>query len=116
MRAAVPGQHIAVIIPRAAQSHLHAPRNPQRLRSGSVKCKLLSQIPAARCFDGLAVPVCKLVGVLSWRGCPRQVLELVQQCWAQDPAQRPKMAEVCRHLEGLLADVRERIRQDKARK
>jgi hypothetical protein len=45
-----------------------------------------------------------------------QVLDLVQQCWAQDPAQRPQMIDVTRQLEALLAAVRERIRTDKARK
>lgn len=43
-----------------------------------------------------------------------QVLELVQQCWAQDPAARPHMAEVAAHLDAMLAAVRERTRAERA--
>ena len=44
-----------------------------------------------------------------------QVADLVQQCWAQDPAQRPKMAEVCHRLEDILAIVRARVRANRGR-
>lgn len=45
-----------------------------------------------------------------------QVLEVVQQCWAQDPAQRPTMKEVTERLQQIVADVDARIKQDKARR
>ncbi|CAL8469838.1 g9380 [Coccomyxa elongata] len=41
------------------------------------------------------------------------VLEVVQQCWAQDPAQRPTMKEVTERLQQIVADVDARIKQDK---
>ncbi len=46
--------------------------------------------------------------------CAEQVLEVVQQCWAQDPAQRPTMKEVTERLQHIVADVDARIKQDKA--
>ncbi|BDA43849.1 probable serine/threonine-protein kinase STY17 at C-terminar half [Coccomyxa sp. Obi] len=44
------------------------------------------------------------------------VLEVVQQCWAQDPAQRPTMKEVTERLQEIVAGVDARIKQEKARR
>ncbi len=43
-----------------------------------------------------------------------QVVELVQHCWAQEPSQRPHMADVCRRLEDILGQVRNRLRSQRS--
>ena len=48
-----------------------------------------------------------------WLGL--QVLALVQECWEQEPRARPTMEAVCARMEGILGDVRARLRRERPR-
>jgi hypothetical protein len=42
-----------------------------------------------------------------------QVIELAQECWAQEPRLRPTMAAVCARMDAILSSVKVRTRAQK---
>jgi hypothetical protein len=68
------------------------------------------------CFSAPVMELSRSRAKLMRRGAGvGQVVDLVQQCWAQEPSQRPKMADVCRRLESILGEVKARVRTERTR-